>query len=497
MEQSLIHLSTRTKENDHGTENHPPALHSQHRRGSGGVGARARQSCAAWAAEKKTLKLLQWSHFVPSYDTWFDQYCKSWGEKNNVNVVVDHISLSDLKSTFSAEVVAGKGHDLVEFIAPPSDFEPSVLDLSDLNQEAAKRFGDQLPVATKSSYNPHTKKYYGFCHGLDHRPRRLPQVPLDQGGLAGGPRTWDELLNHRRENLRTRAIQAGIGMSQELDSNMAGRAVLWSFDTSIQDAHEKVVLDNKKTIEAVKYMADLYKRALTPEVFSWNPASNNQLLIAGRASYILNSISAYRSAQKDVPEIAKDIYFTPALKGPGGTGWASEHVIYVSVIPKFARQPDLAKQFLLDLCTNYDEAMWESKLYNTPSFFQTRIPSGDRGYPSLGGAKTVRDAFPDLVQQGSLRPEGRGDRETQVPFSTQKAGAPTWGTRDRPARPSARSSAPSSFPTCSPRCPGAEERRGSGEGGGRPVPPDLRQMAQAGPGRRKGVGRWPTSNSGG
>jgi multiple sugar transport system substrate-binding protein len=133
---------------------------------------------------------------------------------------------------------------------------------------------------------------------------------------------------------------------------------------------------------------------LTPEVFGWVPASNNQLLIAGRASYILNSISAYRSAQQDVPKIAKDIYFTPALKGPGGIGWASEHVIYVSVIPKFAaRNADLAKQFLLHLVANYDQAMWNSKLYNTPSFFHAPVPGGNRGYPSVKGAKTMRDNF--------------------------------------------------------------------------------------------------------
>ncbi|HEY6838786.1 MAG TPA: hypothetical protein VI389_08600, partial [Geobacteraceae bacterium] len=119
-----------------------------------------------------------------------------------------------------------------------------------------------------------------------------------------------------------------------------------------------------------------------------------QLLIAGKASYILNSISAYRSAQKDVPEIAKDIYFSPALKGPGGAGWASEHVIYVSVIPKFAeKNADLAKQFLLDLCATYDRAMWESELYASPAFFSTSVPTGERGYPAVPGAKTLRDVY--------------------------------------------------------------------------------------------------------
>src|SRR5690606_10596341 len=34
-----------------------------------------------------TLRILQWSHFVPSYDTWFDRYAQQWGAANGVNVV--------------------------------------------------------------------------------------------------------------------------------------------------------------------------------------------------------------------------------------------------------------------------------------------------------------------------------------------------------------------------------------------------------------------------
>jgi multiple sugar transport system substrate-binding protein len=343
---------------------------------------------------RRTLRILQWSHFVPRYDRWFNPYAKQWGEEHNVDVIVDHISLSDIRTTFAAEVAAGRGHDLVEFIDPPSDFEPSVMDLTDLNQEAEKRFGKQLPVATRSSYNPDTKKFYGFCHGWTIDPGDYRKSLWEKVGMPGGPKTWDDLLVYAARIKQELGVQNGIGLSQELDSNMAGRALLWSFDTGTQDMHENVVLDNKRTVDAVKYMKDLFDRTLTPEVFAWIPASNNQALIAGRASYILNSISAYRSAQHDVPEIAKDVYFTPALKGPGGSGWASEHVIYISVIPRFAeKNADLAKQFLLDLVSNYDRAMWESELYASPAFFNAPIRSGERGYPVVKGAKTMRDVF--------------------------------------------------------------------------------------------------------
>ncbi|HEY6839222.1 MAG TPA: extracellular solute-binding protein, partial [Geobacteraceae bacterium] len=242
--------------------------------------------CTRKTPPRRTLRILQWSHFVPRYDRWFDPYCKRWGEEHNVEVIVNHISLSDLRSTFASEVAAGRGHDIIEFIDPPSDFEPSVLDLSDLNQEARKRFGGQVAVATNSSYNPFTKKYYGFCHGWTIDPGDYRKSLWEKVGMPEGPATWEDLLVSGARIKRELGVQVGIGISQELDTNMAERALLWSYGAGTQDESERVILDNPKTVEAVKYMTDLYRKALTPEVFSWNPASNNQLLIAGKASYI-------------------------------------------------------------------------------------------------------------------------------------------------------------------------------------------------------------------
>jgi multiple sugar transport system substrate-binding protein len=343
-------------------------------------------------AAAKDLKILVWSHFVPKFDKdWFDNFAKGWGQANGVNVTVDHIGLAEIASRTAAEISAGQGHDLIEWISPPSQFEPSVLDLTDVVQEAEKRFGRQLPLCRRSSYNPFTKKYYGFCHGWTIDPGDYRKSLWDKAGKPEGPDTWEDLITYGGKIKREQGIQLGIGLSQELDSDMAARALLWSYDSSKQDEKENVVLNNPRTVEAVSYMARLFKESMTPEVFAWTAVSNNQALIAGRASYILNSISAYRSAQKQVPEIAKDVYFTPPLKGPRGTRWASEHVIYNYIVPKYSRNVDTAKQFLLALVANYDQAMYHSELYNSPAFFDAPIPAGDRGYPAVKGAKKLRD----------------------------------------------------------------------------------------------------------
>ena len=67
-------------------------------------------------------------------------------------------------------------------------------------------------------------------------------------------------------------------------------------------------------------------------VFAWNAASNNQGINSGELSYILNSISAYRTAQDEGLEVADDIWFTPALEGPE-TGVVASHVMYNWIVP--------------------------------------------------------------------------------------------------------------------------------------------------------------------
>src|SRR2546428_9756473 len=80
-------------------------------------------------AQQKTLKIIQWSHFVPGYDKWFDGvFTKEWGAKHDTNVVVDHIGIGEINARAAAEVAAQKGHDLIMFLSPPAAYEKQVID---------------------------------------------------------------------------------------------------------------------------------------------------------------------------------------------------------------------------------------------------------------------------------------------------------------------------------------------------------------------------------
>jgi multiple sugar transport system substrate-binding protein len=317
-----------------------------------------------------SLNILQWSHFVPSYDTWFDEFAKAWGEANQVSVTVDHINTADVPATIAAEIAAGEGHDLVEHISSLAQYEKSMLDVRDVVEEAAARHGEQLAMCMRNSFNPTTNVYYGFCHGYAPDPGDFRKSLWEAADLPNGPTSWQELLDGGTRIMSEQGVQMGIGMSNEIDSRMAAQTLIWAFGGAIQDANENVVINSPETVAAVEYMANLFKNAMTDEVFGWNAASNNQLLIAGQASYILNSISAYRTAQEAQPDVAADVYFSKPLVGPAGqeAALAHGHAVMIYQIPQFSKNIDTAKEFLLYLTANYDQATDNSKLYNFPAF---------------------------------------------------------------------------------------------------------------------------------
>jgi multiple sugar transport system substrate-binding protein len=87
-----------------------------------GIGANIIIPGRAHAAQK-TLKILQWVHFVPAYDEWFNErYVKEWGKKNDTEVIVDNIHNVGISARAEAEVSAQKGHDLFQFNWPPPHF---------------------------------------------------------------------------------------------------------------------------------------------------------------------------------------------------------------------------------------------------------------------------------------------------------------------------------------------------------------------------------------
>jgi multiple sugar transport system substrate-binding protein len=321
------------------------------------------------ARAANTLKILQWSHFVPAYDTWFNtEYVKQWGAENDTEVVVDNINLALIPSRAAAEVSAQQGHDLLMFLSPPSVYEEQVVDMKDVYAECEKTHGKPIDLAVKSTFNPKTGKYFAFSDSF------VPD-PIDYrsdlwGEIGMTPNTWDDIRVGGKKIKDATGIPVGVGLSAELDTAMAMRAIMYAFGAHEQDEAGNLTINSPQTLEALKFVKALFEEAMTPEVLAWDASSNNRQILAGRSSLVLNAISVTRTGENNNLPIHEKIALAKAAQGPVRR-IGLEHVMDCYVIWQFAENIEGAQKFLVDYINNFGAAFKASQFYNFPCFANT------------------------------------------------------------------------------------------------------------------------------
>src|SRR5436190_5828598 len=103
---------------------------------------------SASAQQERVLKIVQWKHFVPDYDKWFDVFAKDFGEKNKCKVEVDYVATPDLPTAIAADISRGGGHDVFHLNGTGAWLYDNVLvDVSDVANRLGKEFGGWIPEA--------------------------------------------------------------------------------------------------------------------------------------------------------------------------------------------------------------------------------------------------------------------------------------------------------------------------------------------------------------
>jgi multiple sugar transport system substrate-binding protein len=321
---------------------------------------------ASALAETKTLKIIQWSHFIPEYDKWIDGFAREWGKQNGVAVTIDHIPHLELPARAAAEVAAGAGHDIFGFNGSggPHLYAKHTHDLTALIHEIEAKHGKVLPMGRQIAWNEDTKSWSAFPDYFIDFPGLYRKDLWDEIGMT--PETWED-VRVAGAKLKQKGYPVGIALSHCVDANNSYRAILWSHGASeCDETGKRVTLDSKETLEVVKYVRALYKEAMDPEILSWDDAGNNRFLASGRGSWIHNPISAYRSIQKSNPQLADKIQL---WRTPSGTvrrltaGAPNSYIIW-----KFARNKETAVEFLKHYADHYGEAFRASTGYDHPLF---------------------------------------------------------------------------------------------------------------------------------
>jgi multiple sugar transport system substrate-binding protein len=117
--------------------------------------------------------------------------------------------------------------------------------------------------------------------------------------------------------------------------------------------------------EALRFAKALFDEGMTPEVFSWDDASDNRFLASGIASWIHDAISAYRTTESTNPPVFKNTFVGLEPAGPGGKR-VSVSAPIVFLAWKFSKNPQATKEYLTHLVDNDKEGMIQSTGYNMP-----------------------------------------------------------------------------------------------------------------------------------
>jgi len=360
------------------------------------------------AGPKSTLRILQWNHFIPTYDQWFDGFAARWGEEHDTDVLVDHVTAEDVGLRASAEVSARNGHDLVAFTGSlVAGLEDEVIDHRDIVAEIEAKVGPMLPVIARGVQNPKTGRYVGVSDGW------APQVVNYRTDLwpsqgASTPDSWETIFR-AAPPLKSAGTPVGVGLSPtSIDCQTTVLSLLFAFGGSLQDEAGALTLDSPAAVEAVRFTTSLYRSGMSEDVLTWDNVADNRLLASGKGSLIIDPVSAIRATEKQDPEVAAKIALAPPPAGPAGRP-GHIGVVNTYVIWKFAQNPSGAARFLVDLVLGYREAFLRSEFYNLPAF-----------------PGSVPDLSDLLAADAAARPSGKYGLFAEAGAWTANPGRPGW-----------------------------------------------------------------------
>jgi multiple sugar transport system substrate-binding protein len=326
-------------------------------------------------ASEKPLKIAKWAHFLPEFDEWFGKvWATDWGKKNNAEVTVDVIPVEEVRARAFAEVKAGTGHDIFIFPWPPAEFHEHVIDHAGIYQMVALKYGGIQQLAFRSTWNPATKKYFGFADFWMPSPVHYFADYWSKVGIALGPMHYGALLSGGKRIRDQLGIPSGLAFSPTLDGNITLHTLLYAHRAWILDADGKNVFFNKRAFSslALEYAKGIIRDSGRPEQLTWGSGDSARAMVGHKASCAFNAISLLRTAEKESPGVAKMLWLRPPLIGTSGVGvTALPHVTNCSAVWSFSQNQAAATKFLADMVDSSRTGYEKSRGCNFPIYPKT------------------------------------------------------------------------------------------------------------------------------
>jgi len=329
-----------------------------------------------------------WDHWVPGANDTQTQICQEWAKKEKVELKIDYITSQGNKimMTATAEAQAQAGHDMLQMIAwypqslakqlePVDDVMNGLVKANGKVEPAIEYLGKSgghwiaVPAITGTQVKPP-------CARLDLLKQHcgidlLSMYPVGKPPTAEAEKwNWDNFVVAAEKAFKG-GNPFGLGLGQTTDSVDWVGALFASYGAQLVDAKGNITAKSDAMKQVLEYAQRLVK-ALPPDVFAWDDASNNRYLISGQGSLIFNPPSAWAVAKRDNIKVAEQCWTFEMPKGPKGR--YAPYLPFLLGTWKFSKNKGAAKALLAHLNerSNVEKIVNASGGYDIPSFQSMR-----------------------------------------------------------------------------------------------------------------------------
>jgi ABC-type glycerol-3-phosphate transport system substrate-binding protein len=281
------------------------------------------------------LSVAFWDHWVPEGNKIMQKQVNAWATANKVEVSTDFIASNGNKliMTGMAEAQARMGHDMMTFanwdmynvaryLAPVEDVMQRLIAkygaVSSTAEYLARAEGTWLAIPTSSGTQnkpPCARISLMKKYGLDVQemyPTRPEKTPLADAW------NYHAFLKYAEAAYKDgKPFALGLGGGENTDATDQVGAMFRAFGAALVDSNGIIQVHSDAVQQALEYSAKLV-RFIPDDALSYDDASNNRALIAGKSALIFNPPSAWAVAKRDAPAIAADCWTFPPPAGPRG-----------------------------------------------------------------------------------------------------------------------------------------------------------------------------------
>ena len=294
-----------------------------------------------------TLRVIRPTRFVEPDEVIFRENTAKFAQATGVQVRVDFVGWEDIRSQTAVTANTGAGPDVViGWADDPHIYADKLVELSDVAEYLGKKYGGWMFLAEKYGKRARTNNWIGIPLGGSTGPivyrtsavreAGFEKVPEDHAGFL-------RLCQAMKRNNKPPGFALGNAVG---DGNGTAEFLLWSHGGYLVDEDGKVSINSPETVEALKYIKELYP-TFAPGTLSWLDPSNNRAFASQECWLTSNGVSLYFALKNDpaMREIAEDTNHAPRPRGVLSAPPDSATVLNAMVF-RHTRFPNAAKQYI-------------------------------------------------------------------------------------------------------------------------------------------------------